>query len=60
MYTPVQMVERLREVSKAARELLSDFRQVEENFKTILADVYKKQSVSEANGTHRFYKNKSL
>ena len=50
VYTPVQMVERLREVSKAARELLSDFRQVEENFKTILADVYKKQSVSETKG----------
>ena len=50
VYTPVQTVERLREVSKAARELLSDFRQVEENFKTILADVYKKQSVSETKG----------
>ena len=50
VFTPVQMVERLREVSKAARELLSDFRQVEENFKAILADVYKKQSVSETKG----------
>ena len=50
VYTPVQMVEHLREVSKASRELLSDFRQVEENFKTILADVYKKQSVSETKG----------
>jgi hypothetical protein len=50
VYTPVQMLERLREVSKASRELLSDFRQVEENFKSILADVYKKQSISETKG----------
>ena len=50
IYTPVQMVERLHEISRASRELLSDFRQVEENFKSILSDVYKKQSVSETRG----------
>ncbi|MGP1594367.1 MAG: DUF3375 family protein [Treponema sp.] len=49
-YTPVQMVERLHEVARASRELLSDFRIVEDNFKVILADVYKKQSGDETKG----------
>ncbi|MGP1577263.1 MAG: DUF3375 family protein [Treponema sp.] len=50
IYTPVQMVERLYEVARASRELLSDFRMVEDNFKNILADVYKKQSGDETKG----------
>lgn len=50
MYTPVQIQERLTELSRSARELLSDFRQVEENFKVILNDIYKKQSMEESRG----------
>lgn len=50
IYTPVQLMERLSEVSRASRELLTDFKQVEENFKVILADIYKKQATQSSKG----------
>lgn len=43
-YTSVQIQERLFELDKNSRELLSDFRQVEENFRKIMQEIYKKQS----------------
>ncbi|MCR5606269.1 MAG: DUF3375 domain-containing protein [Treponema sp.] len=44
LYTPVQISERLSDISKNSRELLSDFRQVEDNFRKIMQDIYKAQS----------------
>ncbi|MBP3365903.1 MAG: DUF3375 family protein [Treponema sp.] len=43
-YSPAQIQERLMDIDKNSHELLSDFRQVEENFRTILNGIYKKQS----------------
>ena len=43
-YTPIQIQERLLEIDRNSRVLLSDFRQVEENFRKIMQGIYKKQS----------------
>lgn len=43
-YSKVEIEERLGEISRSSRDLLSEFRQVEENFRTILQGIYKKQS----------------
>lgn len=43
-YTKVEVEERLSEISRSSRDLLSEFRQVEENFREILQGIYKKQS----------------
>lgn len=43
-YTHVQIQERLDEIIHNSRSLLGEFRQVEENFRDILQEIYKKQS----------------
>lgn len=43
-YSKVEIEERLAEISRSSRDLLSEFRQVEENFSVILKEIYKKQS----------------
>lgn len=43
-YTKVQINERLEDISRNSRELISEFRQVEENFRRILHGIYKQQS----------------
>ncbi len=43
-YSSVQVQERLGEIDRNSRELLSDFRQVEDNFRQIMNGIYKKQS----------------
>ena len=47
-YTEVQVQERIEEIVRNSRSLLAEFRQVEENFRTILQEIYKKQSEIEA------------
>ena len=47
-YTSVQVQERIEEIIRNSRSLLGEFRQVEENFRTILQEIYKKQSEIEA------------
>ncbi len=47
-YTDVQVQERIEEIVRNSRSLLAEFRQVEENFRTILQEIYKKQSEIEA------------
>lgn len=43
-YSKVEIEERLDEIRRSSRDLLSEFRQVEENFRVILQGIYKKQS----------------
>jgi len=47
-YTDVQVQERIEEIVRNSRSLLGEFRQVEENFRVILQEIYKKQSEIEA------------
>ena len=47
-YTDVQVQERIEEIVRNSRSLLAEFRQVEENFRIILQEIYKKQSEIEA------------
>ena len=47
-YTEVQVQERIEEIVRNSRSLLAEFRQVEENFRVILQEIYKKQSEIEA------------
>jgi hypothetical protein len=47
-YTPVQIKERLEGISRSSRELLGDFRQVEDNFRSILREIYREQSESDS------------
>ncbi|WP_296333437.1 DUF3375 family protein, partial [uncultured Treponema sp.] len=47
-YTEVQVQERIEEIVRNSRSLLAEFRQVEENFRIILQEIYKKQSEIEA------------
>jgi len=46
-FTPVQMRERFEEISRSARDLLADFRQVEQNFKDLVREILREQSGSE-------------
>jgi hypothetical protein len=48
IYSPVQIKERLEVISKSSRELIGDFRQIEDNFSSILNDIYKEQSKVES------------
>lgn len=43
-FTPVQIKERLSNISRSSRDLLGDFRQIEENFKKILNEIYREQT----------------
>lgn len=43
-YNNTQIKERFYEISKTARELTSDFKEVEQNFKDITLNIYKKQT----------------
>jgi hypothetical protein len=43
-YNDTQIKERFFEISKTARELTSDFKEVEQNFKDITLNIYKKQT----------------
>ena len=43
-YNNTQIKERFFEVSKTARELTADFKEVEQNFKEITLNIYKKQT----------------
>lgn len=47
-FTPVQVRERFEEISRSARDLLADFRQVEQNFKDLVREIFREQSGSEA------------
>jgi Protein of unknown function (DUF3375) len=46
-YNDTQIKERFYEISKTARELTSDFKEVEQNFKDITLNIYKKQTQRE-------------
>lgn len=43
-YSAVQISERLEDISRRARDLLSDFRQVEDNFREIMKEIYRAQT----------------
>ena len=43
-YSALQVSERLSDISRRARDLLSDFRQVELNFREIMKEIYRAQS----------------
>ena len=43
-YNDTQIKERFYEISKTARELTADFKEVEQNFKDITLNIYKKQT----------------
>ena len=43
-FTDVQITERFYELNKIARELLSDFKEVEQNFKELVRQIYQKQT----------------
>lgn len=43
-YNDTQIKERFFEISKTARELTADFKEVEQNFKDITLNIYKKQT----------------
>jgi uncharacterized protein (UPF0297 family) len=43
-FNPTQIKERFYEIERIARELLSDFKQVEQNFKDIIRTIYEKQA----------------
>ncbi|MCK9170945.1 MAG: DUF3375 domain-containing protein [Treponema sp.] len=47
-YSAVQIRERLESISRSSRELLGDFRQIEDNFRSILQEIYREQSEVEA------------
>jgi hypothetical protein len=47
-YTAVQVRERFEEISRSARDLLADFRQVEQNFKELVREILREQSGSDA------------
>lgn len=44
IYNDTQVKERFYEISKTARELTADFKEVEQNFKDITLNIYKKQT----------------
>jgi Protein of unknown function (DUF3375) len=46
-YNDTQIKERFFEISKTARELTADFKEVEQNFKDITLNIYKKQTQRE-------------
>ena len=46
-YNDTQIKERFYELSKTARELTADFKEVEQNFKDITLNIYKKQTQRE-------------
>jgi Protein of unknown function (DUF3375) len=46
-YNNTQIKERFYEISKTARELTADFKEVEQNFKDITLNIYKKQTQSD-------------
>ena len=46
-YNNTQIKERFFEISKTARELTADFKEVEQNFKDITLNIYKKQTQSD-------------
>lgn len=48
-YDATQIKERFHEITKAARELLSDFKEVEQNFREITRRIYEKQAAEEMN-----------
>lgn len=43
VYDEFQIVPRFRQINKLAKELLSDFKDVDDNFKTIIKRIYQKQ-----------------
>lgn len=43
-YSSVQITERLDDISRRSRDLLSDFHQVEDNFRAIMKDIYRSQN----------------
>ncbi len=43
-FTAVQVRERFEEISRSARDLLADFRQVEQNFKELVREIFREQS----------------
>lgn len=44
VFTVTQIKERFYEINRLARKLLADFREVEQNFRTIVRTIYQKQS----------------
>lgn len=49
VFEEYQILPRFREITRSAKELLSDFKEVEDNFKTITKSIYQKQT--EGNST---------
>ncbi|MEZ4886127.1 MAG: DUF3375 domain-containing protein [Chitinophagales bacterium] len=49
IFNDTQIKERFYNVNKVARELLSDFKEVEHNFKDITLEIYKKQTQVDVN-----------
>lgn len=43
VFDEYQIVPRFQEINKRAKELLSDFKDVDDNFKTIIKEIYQKQ-----------------
>lgn len=48
-YTDTQIKERFYNVNKTARELISDFKEVEQNFKSISQSIYRQQTMKNVN-----------
>ena len=46
-YTAVQIRERLQELGRDARDLLADFRQVEQNFRDLVREIHREQGTGE-------------
>lgn len=51
-FNNTQIKERFFEVNRLARELLADFKEVEQNFKDIIRNIYEKQSDATLNKGH--------
>lgn len=51
-FNETQIKERFFEVNRLARELLADFKEVEQNFKDIIRNIYEKQSDASFNKGH--------
>ena len=47
IFEEYQIVPRFKQISQSAKELLSDFKEVEENFKRITKDIYRKHAEGE-------------
>lgn len=49
VFEEYEIVPRFKDLNKIAKELLSDFKEVDDNFKTIIKEIYQKQSDTSLN-----------